>query len=215
MGWMLIPMSTLAAIEAGRVTLAFRRWDRPRVKAGTRLRTAVGLVEVLSVEPVSPESLTGKDASGAGFDSRDALVAFLRKRPTGECFKIGLRFAGPDPRIALRAEDDLSDPVAEALSAKLAAMDRASKRGPWTLGFLRLIAAHPGLRAPDLASSVGWDTATFKRYVRKLKELGLTESLEVGYRLSPRGEAVLARLNDAGIDHIGLLWDGVRDSTTA
>jgi hypothetical protein len=26
------------------------------------------------------------------------------------------------------------------------------------------------------------------------KELGLTESLEVGYRLSPRGEALLARL---------------------
>jgi hypothetical protein len=27
--------------------------------------------------------------------------------------------------------------------------------------------------------------------VRQLKELGLTESLEVGYRLSPRGRAVL------------------------
>jgi hypothetical protein len=27
--------------------------------------------------------------------------------------------------------------------------------------------------------------------VRKLKELGLTESLPVGYRLSPRGEAYL------------------------
>lgn len=31
----------------------------------------------------------------------------------------------------------------------------------------------------------------FKRRVRQLKELGLTESLEVGYRLSPRGRAVL------------------------
>jgi hypothetical protein len=29
--------------------------------------------------------------------------------------------------------------------------------------------------------------------VRKLKALGLTESLEVGYRLSPRGRAYLAR----------------------
>jgi ribosomal protein S19E (S16A) len=29
--------------------------------------------------------------------------------------------------------------------------------------------------------------------VRKLKELGLTESLEVGYRLSPRGRALLDR----------------------
>jgi hypothetical protein len=31
----------------------------------------------------------------------------------------------------------------------------------------------------------------FKLNVRKLKELGLTESLEVGYRLSPLGEAFL------------------------
>jgi hypothetical protein len=28
--------------------------------------------------------------------------------------------------------------------------------------------------------------------VRKLKALGLTESLEIGYRLSPHGEALLA-----------------------
>ena len=30
--------------------------------------------------------------------------------------------------------------------------------------------------------------------MRKLKELGLTESLEIGYRISPRGEVVLKRL---------------------
>jgi hypothetical protein len=33
----------------------------------------------------------------------------------------------------------------------------------------------------------------FKANVRKLKALGLTESLDIGYRLSPRGEALLAR----------------------
>jgi hypothetical protein len=33
----------------------------------------------------------------------------------------------------------------------------------------------------------------FKLDVRKLKELGLTESLPVGYRLSPRGEFLLQR----------------------
>jgi hypothetical protein len=36
-----------------------------------------------------------------------------------------------------------------------------------------------------------WSPVLFKADVRKLKELGLTESLEVGYRLSPRGRAVL------------------------
>ena len=47
------------------------------------------------------------------------------------------------------------------------------------------------MRAPDLAASLGRETLPFKRDVRKLKELGLTESLEVGYRLSPRGRAYL------------------------
>ena len=46
-------------------------------------------------------------------------------------------------------------------------------------------------RAADLAAWFGRETQPFKTDVRKLKNLGLTESLEVGYRLSPRGEAYL------------------------
>jgi predicted transcriptional regulator len=68
-------------------------------------------------------------------------------------------------------------------------MDRASSHGPWTAAVLELIAENPGVRAPDLAARMGRETLPFKRDVRKLKELGLTESLEVGYRLSPRGRA--------------------------
>jgi hypothetical protein len=56
---------------------------------------------------------------------------------------------------------------------------------------LDLIEANPGVRAPDLAERLGLETLPFKRDVRKLKELGLTESLEVGYRISPRGRAYL------------------------
>jgi hypothetical protein len=59
---------------------------------------------------------------------------------------------------------------------------------------LDLIDRNPERRAPDLAARLGRQTAEFKRDVRKLKELGLTESLDIGYRLSPRGEAVV----DAG-----------------
>jgi hypothetical protein len=44
--------------------------------------------------------------------------------------------------------------------------------------------------------------APFKRRVRQLKELGLTESLEVGYRLSPRGRTVLARLVGNRSEHV-------------
>ena len=63
---------------------------------------------------------------------------------------------------------------------------------------LALIADHPGRRAGDLAASLGRDIPSFKRDVRKLKELGLTLSLEVGYRLSPRGEAYLRHGRDQG-----------------
>lgn len=56
---------------------------------------------------------------------------------------------------------------------------------------MALIRDRPGVRAADLAAAAGRETLPFKRDVRKLKELGLTESLEVGYRLSPRGAALL------------------------
>jgi Mn-dependent DtxR family transcriptional regulator len=56
---------------------------------------------------------------------------------------------------------------------------------------LRLIAERPGVRAGDLAASLGRDQPSFKLDVRKLKKLGLTISLEVGYALSPRGQAYL------------------------
>jgi Mn-dependent DtxR family transcriptional regulator len=45
-----------------------------------------------------------------------------------------------------------------------------------------------------LADYLGLDIPSFKPWVRKLKALGLTESLKPGYRLSPRGEKVLAAL---------------------
>jgi hypothetical protein len=193
---MLIPMPTLAAIEAGRVTLAFRRWDRARVKTGTLMRTAVGLIEITSVEPVLLGNITVEDAHASGYSSRKTLIEFLRTRE-GEIFRIGLRHAGPDPRISLREQDELSLTETAAILARLGAIDHSSRRDPWTLRFLRLIADQPGVRAPDLAASVGWETPIFKRSVRKLKELGLTESLDVGYRLSPRGRAIVAATVDA------------------
>ena len=58
---------------------------------------------------------------------------------------------------------------------------------------LDLIRAHPQRRAPDLAGMKGRETAPFKIDVRKLKGMGLTISHLVGYELSPRGIAYLAR----------------------
>ena len=73
-------------------------------------------------------------------------------------------------------------------------MDARSTNGPWTTMTLELIATNPGKRAAELAESAQMETKRFKTNVRKLKELGLTESLEVGYRLSPRGRVVLERI---------------------
>jgi Mn-dependent DtxR family transcriptional regulator len=73
-------------------------------------------------------------------------------------------------------------------------MDAGSSVGPWTEATLRAIDERPATRAATLAESFGRDAPSFTSDVRRLKALGLTESLEVGYRLSPRGRAFLARL---------------------
>jgi len=176
----------LEQIRSGRVSVVFRRWRQARVKAGTRLRTMIGLVEVRSVARV--EDVVAADAEPAGYDSVEALLADIPGDPARPLYRVEVGFAGADPRVALR--DDLAG-VAEVL-ARLDRMDSGARRGPWTRTVLGLIAARPATRAGDLFADAGYaDLASFKRDVRRLKELGLTESLEVGYRLSARGAAVL------------------------
>ena len=76
-----------------------------------------------------------------------------------------------------------------AILARLERLDRASSIGAWTRSTLDVIDLNPEVRAPDLAAQVGRETGEFKRDVRKLKELGLTESLDIG-----RAVVHLARL---------------------
>jgi hypothetical protein len=186
---MLFRPADLAAIAAGEVTLAFRRWLRPMAKAGGTQKTAAGVIAIDAVERV--EEITPEDARRAGFADPDAAWAMLRNRE-GDLYRVTLRLAGPDPRIALR-EDAALDAAARAeIAARLARLDKASTHGAWTDATLRAIERSPGVRAADLAEQLGRERLPFKTDVRKLKALGLTESLEVGYRLSPRGRAFLA-----------------------
>src|SRR3954464_4055682 len=92
----------LAGIKAGAGDLAFRRWGRPRVVVGTRMRTAVGLVEVTSVEPVDEAALTEDDARRAGAGSLHALRPGLAAHADRPLYRVGVRWAGADLRIALR-----------------------------------------------------------------------------------------------------------------
>jgi len=189
----LFRQDVLRRIGEGEVTLAFRRWLRPTVKAGGTLRTRVGVLAIESVEVVGEDEVTEHDARRAGAESREAVLSEgPRERAL---YRIEFRLAGPDPRVALRERADISPEERAEIDARLSRLDAASRHGPWTRTVLELIAERPATRAPDLAASLGRETAPFKADVRKLKELGLTESLEVGYRLSPRGKAVLARLD--------------------
>ena len=180
----------LDRIVAGEVDLAFRRQRRPTVKTGGTLMTVVGVLAIDAVDRVEPSDITEADARRAGFDSRDAVLAMLEGRQ-GDLFRIRLHYAGEDPRKQLRQRADLSREEIEEIRGRLGRYDGASRHGPWTTATLRLIEAYPETLAATLAEKEGWDKAWFKTNVRKLKALGLTESLKVGYRLSPRGRAFL------------------------
>ena len=187
----LFPLDTLRRIEAGEVTVAFRRWRRPTVRAGGTLRTRIGVLAIECVDKVDESAVRDADARKAGHGNRAEVLERCAGR-AGDLYRIGFRLAGPDPRIELRERDDIEPSERAEIDARLARLDAASRRGPWTATVLALIAERPATRAPDLAAELGRDTAPFKADVRKLKELGLTESLERGYRLSPRGRAYLS-----------------------
>jgi len=186
----LISPTTAAGIADGSVTLAFRRWDRPRMRPGSTQRTGAGVVRVESVDEVDPESLTEEDARRSGVPSLAALRRLLDRRDGAHVYRMVVTLAGADPRVALREQADLSEEDRRDIDRRLDRMD-AVRGAPWTREILRLVADRPAVRAPDLAASLGRETLAFKRDVRKLKELGLTHSLPVGYEISPRGRAYL------------------------
>lgn len=190
----LIKRAVLDQIEAGDLDLIFRKWRKPTVKEGGQLRTAVGMLNIVAVDKTAKSTITAADANRAGFVSKAALLTELDRRYEGDIYRINVKHGGVDPRIALRENANLTaDDIAE-LQARLARLDKVSKRGPWTTTFLKLLDANPHVRAPDLAEGLGLDKPTFKNDVRKLKGLGLTISFSPGYELSPRGKAYLDSL---------------------
>jgi hypothetical protein len=191
---MLFEQRLWAGLADGSVTVTFRRWRRPRAVAGGRHRTPAGVLAVDAVAEVDSAAITEDDARAAGFASLAALLRQLDRHGDGPVYRVDFHHAGADPREALRQADDLSEEELAGLRARLDRLDRAARDGAWTVATLRLIGERPGVRAADLAMAAGRERLPFKADVRKFKELGLTESMEVGYRLSPRGRALLARV---------------------
>ena len=188
-------------IADGSVTVTFRRWKRQQVVTGHRYRTGhriVGrmMIEVDAVREVDPAGITKADARRAGFPDAAAVVAELRGEPALPVYRIAFHVVDePDPRSVLAETAALSPADRDEIDRRLGRLDRASPIGPWTRAVLDVIAAQPATRAADLAEGFKRETQPFKNDVRKLKNLGLTESLEVGYRLSPRGQAYLSSID--------------------
>jgi hypothetical protein len=188
----------------GTITVTFRNWTRPQAKVGGSYRlprTDITLV-VDDLRQLPAADISDADARRAGEADRHGVWRRLGGRrqvgpPDLVVWRIEFHRHVPEPgTVALPLQDDLSpDDVAE-LDRRLDRLDAASRtHGPWTRPTLRLIAERPAVVSSQLAEALGRDRPSFKLDVRKLKRLGLTESLEVGYRLSPRGQAYLEKVN--------------------
>jgi hypothetical protein len=184
-----------AGLVSGAVTRTFRLWDKPHVKPGGRYRVhPIGVVEVSAVRRVPLEVLGDDDARAGGFASRDELLAYLAPvakaplTPQTLVFDVTLRHAGDGDRVEGALDATLTADDVQALARRLARLDG---RRPWTTAVLKLIKRRPRVAASKLAASLGRETLPFKEDVRKLKRLGLTQSFEVGYEVSPRGLAWL------------------------
>ena len=184
-----------AGLVSGAITLTFRRWDKPHVKAGGRYRChPIGVIEVDRVELVKVADIAAVDAERAGFESRQHLVEYMRSKTAGalndktELWRVEMHHAGDGDRVSIAMEDKLSPDDVEAIRAKLERMDA---KQAWTAETLAIITKRPRVAASKLAAELGRDTAPFKADVVKLKKLGLTQSFEVGYEIAPRGRAYL------------------------
>lgn len=200
---MQLPKAVCEGIRDGRVTLAFRRWEQPRVRVGGTQLTPVGLVRFGAVDEVTDlAALTDADAVAAGLADAEQLRARLAPREPGavrlprgskggdRVFRVQLSWVGDDPRVALRQRLPRGRDRQELLAA-VAALDAGRRSGPWTTTILCWIRDNPGVVSTELAALLDRELLPMKADIRKLKALGLTESLTVGYRLSPRGRAYL------------------------
>jgi hypothetical protein len=187
----LLNLATAEGIADGTITLVLRRWDAPRAKTGGTQRTPVGTIRIDAVsEHPGGYRVTAAQAIAAGYPSAKSAQADLDRRTARHTYLIAVSFLAPDERPGLAADDVLADADLGAITARLDRWDDAAG-APWTREYLRMIGENEAVRAPDLAARVGLDVPRFKRRVRQLKGVGLTISLDVGYRLSPRGRVYL------------------------
>jgi hypothetical protein len=183
-------------IVRGDVTLTFRAWKTPRVKPGGRYRChPIGVLEVDEVDTVRLGAVTSDEAVRAGFRDREELVAYVGEKagddPDPALVRVRFHHGGDGDRVAVALDAELDPGARRELASVLAKLDARAPDGPWTKKTLALIAKHPHVAASELARRLKREKLSLKADIVKLKKLGLTQSFEVGYELSPRGRAFL------------------------
>jgi hypothetical protein len=134
------------------------------------------------------------DAREAGLADAEALVDLARSHtgatvePDTILHRVQFHYLAEAPEKPRLGLDDIQ--------RRVEWLDAASRWGPWTTAVLRLIEDNPGTVSRELAAEMGIPTPEFKVNVRKLKALGLTISLEVGYELSELGQDYLDSMSD-------------------
>jgi len=184
---MLFKKIHLDGIKSGEIRLAFRKWQRCALKAGSLLQTAVGLIKILKIEIVKKDQISDTDALYAGFSDKQQLLKSFPQDSLGQIFKLSICYHSPDPRVALREQTVLSAQQFNTMKKRLKRLDQYSKKGNWTAKVLATIKNHPNLHALGLSELTGFDREWLKLNIRKLKNLGLTISHHIGYEISPLG----------------------------
>ncbi|MFC0623014.1 hypothetical protein [Kribbella deserti] len=193
---MLFQGTDVLGVESGEITVAYRRWAEPRVVPGRVYRTNAGRIEIEAISQVNPDLIVDADITGTGRENARDIRRRLRGDESLPTWRIVFHLVeGPDPREELANTTTFSPEDLTDLQASLDGLDARSAHGPWTLAYLRLIEAKPNVKASVLAEEVGREVQPFKSDIRKLKNLGLTFSLEKGYTLTPRAESYLKTLS--------------------
>lgn len=185
-------------VVAGEITVTFRLWKSGKVKAGKAYSTSIGTLQVESVDVLPAGLISKRDVRPSGCESITAIWELAGEHtntvvtPETLLYRVQFCYLGEaDHAQRTPPTTDLAQ-----LAARLEKMDRLSRRGPWTLAMLRLIASAPQVPARRLAAELGWETLDFKAHVRRLKALGLTISHDVGYELSDLGRSYVDSLDD-------------------
>jgi biotin operon repressor len=185
-----------AGVKTGKITVAFRNWETPRVSPGKTYRSHdLGLLFIERAEKIPIAAICERDAHAAGARSLKFLLnSYMRRHPecnprTDECVRIQFRFLGDDEATSRRANDThLTRDELDVIGTSLQGIDERAKGNGRALEILGLLARQEWTTGREVSDALRLNSDQIKRRMAFLKREGLAESSsQMGYRLTPRG----------------------------